>query len=266
MKKTVIFIFSALIIQISSLSQDDLKEDRTIHFIVRYYSDVDVNFLRKLKNAAEKAYRDIANDLHFFREEPWTFDNRACIYVYENRDRYLKETGMPQWSAGAADMNRKTVYTYDGAWDVFRYILKHELTHLIFREYVGHNSYIPKWLNEAAAVYMEQDADRSQRAAQVKDLLESSYIPLKQLFDNSFTFSETVDAEGSLTGTDRVRAFYLESFSVLYFLIERYSAFKFHLLCRDMREGKDFDEAFFDNYRSIKDIDDLENKWKEFYK
>lgn len=247
-------------------ANDEYNERKSMHFIVYHDKSVDRSFINKLISKSEEAYKSIANDLHFFRDEPWVFDHRAIIYVYKDKQEYLAKTGMPAWSYGAASPHKKEVYTFDGAWQVFKYVLMHELTHLIFREYVGLRADVPLWLDEAAAVYMEQKSYRSQRAARVKDLLKNNYIPIGKLFSQSHqSLHTTPGIDGSLQGNDFVEAFYLESFSVLYFLIKRWDRFKFNMLCKKLRKGVPFEKAFFDTYRMVKDYNHLEKKWKEYY-
>jgi hypothetical protein len=242
-------------------------EYKTMHFVVTYDSEVAKDFVTRLGEKAEECYRSITQDLNFFRDEPWTFENRATVIVYADKETYMKKTNMPAWSAGAANPYQKEVYTYNGSWDLFSYTLVHELTHLIYKEYAGGRTDIPLWLDEAAAVYMEQKAHRSALEGQVRQMVKGDYIPLaKVMATTPADISGTTPTQGSLGGDAYVNAFYLESFSVLHYLIQQYGTFKFSMLNRAMRGGTSFEQAFFDTYRSVKDWNDLEKKWLEFYR
>ena len=242
-------------------------ELKTMHFVVRYDRAVAKEFAVRLSEKAEECYKSITQDLHFFRDEPWTFDNRATVIVYADKDAYMSATKMPAWSAGAADPYKKEVYTYNGAWELFSYTLVHELTHLIYKEYAGGRTDLPLWLDEAAAVYMEQKANRMVLEGQVRQLVKGDYIPLsKVIATTSADISNTVPTQGSLGGDAYVNAFYLESYSILHYLVRQYGPFKFSLLNRAMRSGTSFEQAFFDTYRTVKDWDDLVRKWLDFYR
>ena len=86
--------------------------------------------------------------------------------------------------------------------------------------------------------------------------------------DNCFTKNTAAEVEfiqNELGGENSVEAFYLESFSLVYFLFEEFDRYKFIQLLRSIREEKDFDKVFFKTYWSLRDKKGLEEKWKEFY-
>ena len=273
MRKLVIFfIFIGVLFSVSLAYGYTRKlangylEERTMHFIVCFHKNVNKEFIKKIKKASESNYMTIVEDLYFFRDDPWTFDNRATIYVHKDRTEYLKETGMPDWSYGMADLKEKEIHTYEGTWSFVKRTLRHEMTHLIFRDYIGNRADLPLWLNEGAAVYMEHKKTRKTRAYSVKRLFKEEYIPLRELCVDNYLepYGISASKEERELG-DNVNKFYDQSLSLLYFLIKRYDRFKFNMLCKSLKTGKNFDEVFFSTYRSIKDYDDLEKKWKRFY-
>jgi hypothetical protein len=244
---------------------DKMLERKSYHFVVSYHQDVERQFLRRVIDLAEDCYRWITQDFNFFRDDPWVWDNRAVIYVYKDRSTYLSRTGMPEWSWAAAQPERKEVHTFDGPWDMFRFALVHELTHLIFREYVGMTSDIPLCFDEGAAVYMERRHDRAGMVRHFRKLLESEeYIPLRDLVRMRFKDLSTPGGfkEGE---NDRVTLFYLESFSLIHFLLEKYDRFRFSTFARKLRDGVAFEEAFFETYRLLRTWDNVEREWLAFY-
>lgn len=247
-------------------AQSQMRERKSMHFIVNYDSAVHRSFVDKLIAEAEDSYRAIAKDLNFFRDEPWVFDKRAKIYVYKDQKEYLEKTGMPDWSYGAANINSKEVHTFDGAWKIFKYTLVHELTHLIFKEFIGDRGRIPLWLNEGAAMYMEHKAHRGRLAGRVKLVLAKEFIPMKEFMTMNFSDIEQVsNPEGSLQGDDYVSAFYLQSFSLVNFLIKKYNNFRFGVFCREIAKGTDPEKALFEAYNSLRDYEKLEAQWRRFY-
>lgn len=265
--KSILFLI-AFVLSTSVYAQDrgELRERKSMHFIVYYDQKVDRSFIDKLINKSEEAYRQIAKDLNFFRDEPWVFDRRAKIFVYKDRQEYLDKTKMPAWSYGAANVRQKEVYTFDGAWKVFKYTLVHELTHLIFQEFIGDDGSIPLWLNEGAAMYMEHKGHRGQLVTRVKKLTKNEYIPMKELLNIRFSDIEHVsNPNGELQGNGYVGVFYLESFSVINFLIKKYGRFRFSMFCREISKGKKPEEALFKSYNSLRDYEKLEEQWRRFY-
>lgn len=248
------------------MDSENMRERKSMHFMIYHDKSVSREFIDKLIAKAEDSYRAIARDLNFFRDEPWVFDRRAKIFVFEDQAKYLEKTGMPNWSYGAANMVDKEVYTFDGAWKIFKYTLVHELTHLIFKEFIGDRGRIPLWLNEGAAMYMEHKAHRGRLADKVKSSLAKDYIPMDELLNMRFSDIEHVsNPEGSLQGNDYVSVFYLQSFSLVNFLIEKYSKFKFSIFCKEISKGTDPQEALFRAYNSLRHYENLETQWRRFY-
>lgn len=236
---------------------------KSAHFIIKY-KECAKKFLDKLVERVEDGYREITQKLGFFREEPWLWENRAEIYIYNSREEYLQFTGMPSWSSGCAQPLKKLIYTYCGSYDFFNSTLDHELTHLIFREYIK-DAIIPLWLDEGVAMYIEVGRDFQFLVRKIKGfILSNSYIPCEELFKIEREDLGMGGAEASWRNSN-VEKFYLQSLSLVYFLLERYGKYKFKLLCRTLRRGGNFNQVFFKTYRAIKDIKDLERQWKEFY-
>jgi hypothetical protein len=68
-----------------------------------------------------------------------------------------------------------------------------------------------------------------------------------------------------LSGDNLVNTYYLQSVSLVGFLIERYGSEDFANFCRQLREGKSLDEALRFTYPThIRDINELETKWREY--
>ena len=62
--------------------------------------------------------------------------NRAKILVAKYKDEYDKKNYCPEWSGACVDYQGKAIFTYPQQKE-FSLILAHELTHVIFREYLG---------------------------------------------------------------------------------------------------------------------------------
>ena len=247
-------------------AEQDWRTRNSHHFIV-YYKNSSHRFLDRLINKAEDSYRTITQDLGFSRDEPWVWKKRALIYVYDTKDEYLENSDRPEWSVGFARPCEKTVYTYSDSYDFLKDVLVHELTHLILREFIG-SAKVPLWFEEGVATYMERKKDASTHVSKMRTLVkEARFIG----FDD-FLRLKMEDMGGernlhdALQGQNLVERFYLQSFSVIYFLFEEYKKYKFLDLLRKIKKEGSFDGAFFKVYRVFRDEKDLERQWVEFYR
>ena len=66
-----------------------------------------------------------------------------------------------------------------------------------------------------------------------------------------------------LTGSALLELFYLQSVSIVDFLIEKYGTKKFTTFCRNLRDAKTLNEALSSTYR-LKDIQELEEEWSKY--
>lgn len=262
----IVVIVLSFVFVANAIAAQEWLTRKSIHFIV-YYKKCSQSFLDKLISQAEKNYKDIASELRFFIDEPWIWEERAKIYVYDNKNEYLQSTGMPEWSVGSARPFEKTVYTYAESHKFFGHTLTHELTHLILRQFIGRKS-IPLWFEEGVAVYMERRKNPAAANREMRKLIKNDqYLPFDDFFNMQFyDLDKERNPEEDLRGLNLVDKFYLQSFSMVYFLIKEYQPYRFSILLRKIREGKRFEEAFPDVYRAFKDTARLEKKWKEFYK
>jgi hypothetical protein len=60
-----------------------------------------------------------------------------------------------------------------------------------------------------------------------------------------------------------VELFYLQSVSIVDFLIEKYGTRKFTTFCRNIRDAKTLNEALSRTYR-LDDIEELEEEWVKY--
>lgn len=221
------------------------------HFII-YYNSVPQDYVTNLVNSAEKYYNSIVDNLGFRRFNFWSWDNRAKIYLYPTRDDYLKDTKRSAWSGAAVNVSNKTIQTFIGQDDFFDSILPHEMTHIIFREFIGKRVDLPLWLDEGIAASQETNS-LIQRIGTVKNLVRNNlYIDFKdlvQIKDYSLVVPQT---------------FYAESASLVKFLIEKYRKDKFLDFSRKLKEGIRWKQALMNIY-DFKDFSELELKWKDYY-
>lgn len=235
-----------------SAAEKKFKEKRSTHFIVYYKEDVDVNFVNDIIEHVELYYEEIAGNLGFTRYKFWLWEDRAMIYIYNDKQSYLRDTDQPEWSAACADYRGKKLWIYPHATGFFDSVLPHELGHIIFREFVGFGRNVPLWLDEGVASYQEKSR-RYAADAMVKELIEKKQLLTFEEFSRISSAHDLQDAS--------VEAFYTQSVSIVHFLIGKFNQDRFVTLCRRLKEGMDFEEALDKTYYEFKGSRDLYKQW-----
>jgi hypothetical protein len=237
-------------------AQEGWLTERSRHFIIYYQEGVDSSFLNKTVDYAEKFYEEITDTLGFRRYDYWLWENRAKIYIYKDKDSYVKATNMPSWSGGRAIYSTKTIESFPWAQGFFTHLLAHELGHIIFREFIGQDVNIPLWFDEGVASYQEEVNFRSTRGKALIDALKnSSLISLDKLTNMDI---RTIPDQAT------ANLFYAESESLIRYLIEKYGQYNFVRFCRLIRDEKDFDRAFKEAYPRYNELKYLEEDWRYF--
>lgn len=280
MKKFKVFFYSLLVILWTiNVFAEAWKEFKSEHFIV-YFTGKD-NFAKDVLHKAEKYYRNIAIELGYSRySDFWSWDNRVKIYVYPDRETYLKKTKQICWSHGMADYHEKSISSYERSKDFTLSVLPHEIAHLIFRDFVGFKGEIPLWLDEGVAQWAEE-ARREQFKTALKQLYEKDALLLlsdlmkldvRRFSESRLYIRPTVTKDGDagvvfLSLDQFVATYYLEGVGLVGFLIEKYGSNRFADFCRQLRDGKTINGALKGAYPNhIKNIEDLEKKWREHLK
>ncbi len=278
MKIAFLSLILLFLCPINSFPETSWKELNGEHFILCYLNDE--SFCSQVLNKAENYYQRIAQDLGYSRNyQFWTWDKRVRIYIYPDQGSFIKSTGQPEWSKGMADYNKKEIASFVGSEGFTESILPHEMAHLIFRDFVGFKGIIPLWLDEGISQWEEEANKEMTRDYLGKYLSKNVLLSLEELTILDIRNVKKEDriylkvvyageAKGSpvfLSGDNLVKIYYLESVSLVGFLIERYGSESFSGFCRELREGKTLNEALKSAYSPlINNTSDLENKWVEY--
>ncbi|MCM8780612.1 MAG: hypothetical protein NC908_01635 [Candidatus Omnitrophica bacterium] len=279
--KFFLFYFLLFILECNSTCADTKESWQDLsgeHFIV-YFTGED-GFAREILNKAEVYYQRIATDLGYPRySEFWLWDKRVKIYLYPNRDSFLSSTGQPTWSHGMADYNKKIIASYAGSNEFLCSILPHEMAHLIFRDFVGFKGEIPLWLDEGVAQW-EEEPKRKQIKHMAKQFLDRdgllSLEDMMRLDIRNIRYKENIYIRPTRTKDGKegilflsadmlIDTYYLQSASLVGFLIERYGSDNFAHFCRQLRDGKTFKEALLSVYSTyIKSMAEFEERWIDY--
>ena len=260
----VLFLFTVLCAGTvtAALAEDfgpGWQTQKGTHFIVHYAPAIDPEEARAVLSAAERYYTSVAERIGYARYHNfWTWEDRAQIVLYADQAAFSRATGQPAWSLGSAvhhheKLHSRAIFSYEGAPNFIDGILPHEIGHLILNDFVGDISRVPIWFNEGVAQL--QEANKRPVAEKMIRLLKKTHglIPVAYL--------ENMDVR-RIQQPLLVDVFYAQSFSIVDYMLRTYGSFRFSELCRQLSEGKSFEEALRVSYRTIYDsLGALEKKW-----
>jgi len=226
------------------------QTEKSQHFII-YYQEDTTGFVKELINRAEKYYNSIVDELGFRRFDFWSWDNRAKIYLYKDNPSYIKDTRRAAWSGAMVSVKTRTIKTYIGQDNFFDSILPHEMTHIIFREFIGERDDLPLWLDEGIACSQEK-ASLVNRLAVAKNIInQNAYLKFNHLFQIR-DFALIVPY-----------TFYAESASIIVFLMEEYGSAKFLDFCRKLRDAAPWKQALLET-NNFFNFEEMERAWKSY--
>lgn len=253
----VLFSASHLLFSIKAIYAQEWQEEKSEHFLVYYANDP--QFAEEVSRKAETYYKKIASELGYQRySDFWTWDKRAKIYIYPDRESFLKSTDQPQWSEGVADYYAKKISSYAWSEGFLDALLPHEMAHLIFRDYVGFTGEIPLWLDEGVAQWMEPKKRELVKTAVARIAQQGKLLSVARMMSLDIRTNEDAEFVG---------AYYVQAVSLVSFLVTQYGPTKFTNFCRQLRDGKTVEEALIFVYpTSIRGLEELEKKWVQYIK
>ena len=214
------------------------------HFIIKYGGEEKGVEGFALREYLRNAYREVGQDFGYF------FKHKVVVLLYE-AEKYRELTGVPHWSSGLYDGKiRLPAYQKGFTQKEIQKIMRHELTHAFIAELSAGKC--PAWLNEGLAVYEEGKIDPPDMRIFKAAVKTNTLFPLVSLFDRK-QISEMKDPL-------EVALFYVESYHLVNYLIERYGMFQIKKMLQSFSEGSDSLEVV---ERALKISPfELENQWK----
>lgn len=211
----------------------------SLHFQVHAYG---TDGAGEASRRAENLYTKLMTDTGLYSFLP---EGLYPIIIYASRGEFLRKTRLPAWSSGAAVGN--AIYTFEGPH--LGAVLAHEITHLIFYEYMGRGVVHTRWFNEGLAVYEEQEA--------APDLAPSSFVAVPISFDEMVRMTPFSEEQR------RVSAWYQQVGSVVRFMIERGGRVGVSHFLRALRSGRNVDQALQLGFPgSWRNLSELEAAWR----
>lgn len=223
------------------------QENSSLHFKVKAYGQSTV---LDVSAVAEAAYTRIMTDTGLSSFMP---RGLYQIVVYGSQDEYRKKTGQPDWSGGVAVGN--AIYTYMSP--RLEAVLSHEITHLIWFEFMGRVNPDHRWVNEGLAVLQENKAVGSRGQGDmfsaVRGTMRSQTIPMDQMIR-------------LVPATERayeVSLWYAQAESMVRFMIERGGRIGFSQFLNALRYDKSLDQAVAEGFPgSWRTLEELDRDWK----
>ncbi|MEK7858585.1 MAG: hypothetical protein AAB320_05525 [Elusimicrobiota bacterium] len=220
----------------------------TLHFKVKAYGTPKAI---AIGDAAEADYNRIMVDTGLYSFKP---RGLYQLIVYANAEEYHRKTAQPAWSGGLSIGN--AIYTYEGPG--LRGTLSHEMTHLIFYEFMAHMNADHRWVNEGLAVF-EQNKALAGPAGQA-DIFASVRGNMRQLpipMDQMIRLVPATEREYA------VSVWYAQAESMIRFMIERGGRIGFSQFLTALRSGKSFDAAVNESFPGIwRGLAEFESAWK----
>lgn len=237
-----------------------LSRTKTQNFIV---FAPDKKLSQALAQKAEQKRGEIIQKLGFSIFPSWEKEP-ARIYVYATREDFLKYSPTEEWSGGWTQQvlqedtsgNKqivdRTVSTYADVHGLQDSVLPHEVAHLVFREFFGFSSNLPKWIDEGVAVWMED-----KKHVKVGYLAQASKLASKSIPFDQFLFLNHYPSEPAL--------FYAQAYSLVNFMVTRYGSDRFIKFIKELSLQKplalSLDKAYQDEFL---DLGDFEAVWKSW--
>jgi hypothetical protein len=209
----------------------------------------------------ERMHNRLRVELSLFA--PWMANERIKLYYYASRKSYLAgEFKPPEWSNGLSEFRTKSVVTHEQeSPKKLQSVIAHETTHLLLKSYWGEQGKEPPpWLNEGLAMVEEapdpESAERSDWHAALYTLTPTTIIPLEKFLPVGVK---------DLRSKEVITLWYIESYSLVFYLLRKHTKLQFFTFCRSLRDGEPVEKALWKAYR-IKDVGALEAEWKRWLK
>ncbi len=262
-KTTVLFFIIVLFLCSGAFAfPGPWQEVKDKHFVVLYKDYGDQADAYELLRKAEEYYTKVAGQIGYSKYANfWTWNERVKIYIFPSQEEFARETHQPPWSRGyvvsdARLLSTRMIVTYRQEDNFSNGLLPHEISHLLLRDFIGFDRYIPVWFDEGVAQLQEEQKRSVFYKLMRKKLAQRNFIPLRTL--NRMIISGEEDQK-------QVLAFYAQSLTVVDFLLKEYGTASFSQLCRNLREGKKMEEAMRSAYgQAFRSFENLEEKWMKY--
>lgn len=203
-------------------------------------------------------YYEIPIDLGLTEINFWE-KGKVSIYIYETAEQFRQTTKSSNWSSGYSNFISRVIYSYEGVEQLIEAVIPHELTHIIFAHFMEQSQNYPKWLSEGLATYEEAKychVYASNYEEILNTLRQGEYLGVDKLTRTDIS---------KLKNLKMVQAWYVESLSLVTYLLEVYGRGNFYTLCKNLKEGVELEEALRNAYApNFNSLSELTGKWLQY--
>jgi hypothetical protein len=210
----------------------------SLHFKVTAYG---FDNAARISSQAEGFYTNIMTDTNLFSFMP---SGLYEIVVYADHDEYVRKTGQPAWSGGVTYGN--AICSYNGP--QLLQTVAHEMTHLVFNEFMGRPRRDLLWLNEGLAVYEQAKAASGTRVP--ADLFFRIHAQMRSQPMSMDEMLGFVPLSEKTDDNQKVSLWYAQAESMTQFMLERGGRNGFAQFLPALRDGQSFDAAIGSAYSS----------------
>lgn len=223
------------------------QREQALHFLVHAYR---TERAREIAAWAEEDYQRIMRDSGLYSFKP---SGLYELVVYAGREEFSVKTEQPEWSGGVTVGN--AIYAYEGRH--LRGTLAHEMSHLIFNEFMGDAGHAHRWLNEGLAVYEEVQS----APPELRDAWERR---MDQARGNPLPFRQMRELVPASERERLVGQWYPQVGSVVGFLIQKGGSLGLAQLLAALRDRVPLEAAFSASFPGLwADLTALENAWRK---
>lgn len=235
-------------------TSDNINAAVTERFVVKFDEGAPEEFRTPICRLLEQIYTELGGKFDYYPQQ------NLKIFVLNASQKERSQLSLPRWAAGRyvrrVPMESQFVPTKSGdsfgdgsiaiartddfvlRWrtressdlSLLYVVLRHEYVHLLVNTLT--NGQCPMWLNEGLAGYYARGLLNSERETLLQVVKQNRYIPLKHL-ERSF----------SHLSKGQIRLAYIESCSVVEFMMETYGMTKIKKLLHSLGMGKSFGES-----------------------
>ncbi len=257
---------------------------QSLHFVVYGY---DMNKNMNIAENAENVYKKVMFDMNLMSFKP---RENYRITVYRTPEEFHQETSLPAWSGGVTVtkplgeilpsergiQSRVSIATYESGLTASQ--LAHEVTHLVFNEFMGASSPEKlsrlKWLNEGLATYEEMefynDGLKEDFIRLTRSIVKRNPVPINEMVSflpihvvpqnvGRFYFA---NQPNDYTNID---LWYWHTQFLAQFLIKKEGQFAFYTLLGALKNDRTFVDALQDAYPGKwRTLQELENEWRQW--
>lgn len=224
--------------------ETQLKQLDAYYFDIRFDKEAVDSEIYDIRFYLREVYRDIGRDFNYYPK------HKIPVILYTQEDfKTLRKT--PDWVAGIFDGKIRLPVKKETLTETeIRRLIWHEYTHAIIMDLSQGNC--PIWFNEGLAKWEESKQQPPDLTPLKKAVEKKALIPLTKL-ESCFSLH---------TSQDRLNLAYLEAYSFIEFMLDRWTFYTIREILTQLKEGKSIEQAFWQQLN--RSINQLDRNWREY--